>query len=491
MKRLSKILRTKLLVLVSFFVLPAVAQKKHFIYFQSENKLPFQVQINHTTYQSSPAGFLIVPQLNNGIYQFLIESPDNQFKKHGFECEIAKKDLGYLLKKANDKDLVLINLVDNAVLTSNPQIVKAGASTILSVKNDEPEENLNTKINPPSVKLTTVVPTVDSSTLYNVTSSQTTRNAQTGTTIQKDTTSATAIIAVTNKEIEGPPSNKQESEQNTIMEVNPPSDSAYSISPISNKNKVQTNKSNQTIVQQNKIDSISPAATIQEFSQELKQSNDILNKTNVKVEETKPKEEPKATTPETIDAVRTNKQVAASKQADAKANKQSVFTLVRTLDEVDEVKYYYVDIINQPSDTLQISIPKIALQEVTNKKEEVSETGNQARVTISSISKEQYNTSCVNLAKEEDVLKLRKKMAEQPDDLSMVDVAAKIFREKCFTVEQVSRLSQLFISNRGKYEFFEMSSQFVYDRLKLKELESELSEATYKTKWRNIIQAYE
>ena len=96
--------------------------------------------------------------------------------------------------------------------------------------------------------------------------------------------------------------------------------------------------------------------------------------------------------------------------------------------------------------------------------------------------------SCKNIASNEDFLKLRKKMAGETKDDDMLVTARKVFKTKCFTTEQVKNLSTLFLSDAGKYGFFEMGYQFVSDAQNYSSLESQLSDAYYINRFKAMIQ---
>lgn len=44
-------------------------------------------------------------------------------------------------------------------------------------------------------------------------------------------------------------------------------------------------------------------------------------------------------------------------------------------------------------------------------------------------------------------------MVEEDNEDAMLDVARKIFRAKCYSVEQIKNLSVLFLTDVGKYNF--------------------------------------
>ncbi len=72
-------------------------------------------------------------------------------------------------------------------------------------------------------------------------------------------------------------------------------------------------------------------------------------------------------------------------------------------------------------------------------------------------------TNCTKHAGEDDFLKLRKKMASRTNDFDMIADAVKSYRSRCYTTEQVRNLGALFLSNQGKYSFFDASYAYVSD----------------------------
>jgi len=97
------------------------------------------------------------------------------------------------------------------------------------------------------------------------------------------------------------------------------------------------------------------------------------------------------------------------------------------------------------------------------------------------------NSDCKALATDEDFLKLRKKMAAADNDDDMIALSKKIFKTKCFTVEQVKNLSVLFLKDAGKYAFFDMGYAFVSDSHNFISLQSQLSETYYINRFQVMI----
>ncbi|MFT3980204.1 MAG: DUF4476 domain-containing protein [Ferruginibacter sp.] len=97
------------------------------------------------------------------------------------------------------------------------------------------------------------------------------------------------------------------------------------------------------------------------------------------------------------------------------------------------------------------------------------------------------NSDCKAIATEEDFLKARKKMSSQKSDDDMVDAAKKLFRQKCYSTEQIKNLSVLFLKDEGKYKFFDAAYPFVHDTGAFRQLESQLTEEYYISRFRSML----
>jgi hypothetical protein len=97
------------------------------------------------------------------------------------------------------------------------------------------------------------------------------------------------------------------------------------------------------------------------------------------------------------------------------------------------------------------------------------------------------NSDCKKIAGEEDFVKLRVKMAGEKSNQDMMAVAAKAFKQRCFTVEQIKKLSVLMSDDEGKYRFFDQAYPFVYDTTQFYRLEQELTNEYYKNRFRAMI----
>jgi hypothetical protein len=95
--------------------------------------------------------------------------------------------------------------------------------------------------------------------------------------------------------------------------------------------------------------------------------------------------------------------------------------------------------------------------------------------------------NCKAVAVDEDFLKLRRKMAARTNDDGMLEEARKYFRTKCFTTEQVRNLSTLFLSNPGKYHFFDAAYSYVSDPENFSSLQNELKDEYYQNRFKAML----
>ena len=70
-------------------------------------------------------------------------------------------------------------------------------------------------------------------------------------------------------------------------------------------------------------------------------------------------------------------------------------------------------------------------------------------------------------------------MASENSNDGMVQVAKKVFRTKCFSTEQIRNLSFLFLTDEGKYMFFDAAYAFTSDSDQYQLLKSQLKDDYY------------
>lgn len=95
------------------------AQKKHFIFFQAEEKEPFYITINNKNYSSSLNGHLLIPKLKNGKYFLIAGFPKEKYPEQKFTCIVSDNDQGFVLKQFGADGWGLFNLVTFTKIMAN------------------------------------------------------------------------------------------------------------------------------------------------------------------------------------------------------------------------------------------------------------------------------------------------------------------------------------------------------------------------------------
>lgn len=109
--------------LLIFITLPfiSMAQGNHFVYLQAENNSRFYVKMNNKIINSSPTGYIILPNLADGNYPIAIGFPKSDLPESYFSLTVFKKNEGYLLKTTNEGGLALVNMQSKQLLSGSKE----------------------------------------------------------------------------------------------------------------------------------------------------------------------------------------------------------------------------------------------------------------------------------------------------------------------------------------------------------------------------------
>ena len=95
---------------------------------------------------------------------------------------------------------------------------------------------------------------------------------------------------------------------------------------------------------------------------------------------------------------------------------------------------------------------------------------------------------CQVVAGNDDFLKLRRKMAGMVEQMMMgCLMRQKNISGKCFTTEQIKNLSSMFLSNAGKYNFFNSALNYVSDKENFSSLQSQLKDEYYVNRFKEML----
>ena len=78
-------------------------------------------------------------------------------------------------------------------------------------------------------------------------------------------------------------------------------------------------------------------------------------------------------------------------------------------------------------------------------------------------------------------------MTAEKDEDGMVKAATRMFKQKCYSTEQVKNLSVLFLKDEGKYKLFDAAYPHIHDTQSFKQFESQLTDTYIITRFRAMI----
>lgn len=163
----------------------------------------------------------------------------------------------------------------------------------------------------------------------------------------------------------------------------------------------------------------------------------------------------------------------------------SIVNKTAQITSTDGLHLVFQDKLENTIDTIYALIPFANNHNKTEEENTINKA--QEADTLKKAKREMYNSTCVSLATDDDFFKLRKKMASQTDDDKMISEARKVYKNKCFDVQQIRNLSTLFLSDNGRFKFFESSISNVYDFVNFSNLEKELNDESMLKLFKNLL----
>ncbi len=476
---------------ILFFSFSSTAQINHFIYLQTENKQPFYVKFNKKIISSSASGYIIIPKLQPGSYDLIIGFPKNEWVEQHFTGSVKNEDVGYLVKNFGEKGWGLFNLQSLQVVMSGE---KTADATLVKVdKTDEFSNLLSNVVKDPSILKKEVEKKAEIKLDTSSSASQSTKEpAIEQAAIQK--TASVTDIDIPVKSING--QNILDEKINKIREDN--NAAGVSIIYVDKRNEQAD-----TVSIYIPKDSVSFPADV---SKELQQKDEKLhlvdsakNDQSLAVIAEAPYTKKKSLEEEKLQRIDTgadsihdaHKAPAESDYKDSSAIiKQSKERLTpaapsQAIDQNDKkflpIEFSPVDSNQNPKAEILVDGKRLNT-EIYKKDIAADSTTNIQKSSVLMI-----NSDCIANASNDDFFKLRKKMASTKTDDSMLEIAKKGFKAKCFSSEQVKNLGALFLKESDRYAFFDMAYQFVWDTHNFSSLEDQLSDPYYKSRFKAMI----
>jgi hypothetical protein len=423
------------LLFFSLAGLNAQAQSPYFLYIQSEDRQPFYVRLNDKIFSSSSTGYLIISKLEEGNYPILLGFPRNIYPEQQFLVRINKKDKGFHLSRTSDKGWQLVNLQNQEVIAS-----AAGPA-----KN--PELSGERKTDAFSVMLANVVN--DSTILYAQTKPQ-------------------------------PPQAVAQQKP-----VQPKKEEVRQTPPVVTKTEDKDIQA-EALIRKEAMDTLVATNANQPDTGYV----------TVKIKETT------STLPDNISRVADDKRTPDDKPFITRISEEKSTTAYKAI---------YLEQYNYSTDTIDITIPVEGITTAAVKKDEpvkeslpiVKEEDRKGVTTDSSsvvlqignvtdtfaVKKRivMINSDCKNFATDNDVDKLRVRLIAAKSIDDKLNVARRYYRTKCFNVQQVRALTELFPTDETKYRFLDLSYAFTSDSGNYYLLEEVINEDYYKNRFKAMI----
>ncbi|MEP6928080.1 MAG: DUF4476 domain-containing protein [Ginsengibacter sp.] len=429
------------------YALFAKGQQSHFIYLQTEGGQPFYVKINTKVVSSSPAGYLILPKLADGDYKLNIGFPKKEFPEENFHILIDKKNEGFLLKNFGEKGWGLFNMQSYSVAMGGNDNIVASSSK-------------NLQDDPFSKMLANVVK--DSSIL------------------QKNEPFKEEV----------PPIAKFDSNANKIDSDVIKMDSAFS-----------NDNTNIAFAEKKELSLIVPATRLLRKKNKdgiemiyVDHNQNIYDTIRIFIPSGKPIRKIESVDTSLVENVKrsiTTLQDTASMVVEQSVPPKKTDTTIlvspekkNMVENNDTIISNKINEIRQP-ETNSLDSSTIATdKKVITKKDDVKDD---MIVLPKVVQSSAANSDCKAFATDEDFLRLRKKMASESSADNMIKIAKKSFHSKCFSTEQIKNLSFLFLSNEGKYKFFDVAYPFASDSDQYNTLQSQLTDSYYNNRFKAMI----
>jgi len=476
--------------LVMLFTLSAGAQQDHFVYLQTDNGKPFYVRMDGKIISSSSEGYVILHNVTNGTYQINVGFPKNEYPEERFTVSVDNRNQGFLVKHFDEKGLQLFNLETLAMISGNRD---TSSSDVAVTK----ENNEFTRM------LATVVQ--DSSILQNhdiVINNSSKPDDTMNVAMQKDseTVSKEPDHAIANSNPAPLNDNKQAVDSNEIIATSPGVETKDVPGEDSSVSKILSKKDRNGLQLIYADNSGEGKDTVRVFMPSGKNTTDSDSKAVNNKDFNLANQTPVAS------EAGVDQLTITPTKMDSGAEKNSGFVLRNdSLSNNSGV----VKSQTAPEQVFYIG-PKEKIKDSESEKEQEEKKGlfsgfkntnsgakqsdnaekkptNKIEVLPKVVTSSTVNSDCKSFADNEDFLRLRKKMASEDDKENMIKVARKSFRSKCFSTAQIKDLSYLFLTDEGKYMFFDAAYPHTSDSDQYSTLESQLKDPYYKSRFEAMI----
>jgi SHS2 domain-containing protein len=145
----------------------------------------------------------------------------------------------------------------------------------------------------------------------------------------------------------------------------------------------------------------------------------------------------------------------------------------------------YVDVSGEKVDTIAIFIPFYVLPTKDTIKQDKTEPVKEQIIQSKHI--DLVTKNCLVIATEKDVVDFSAKLQTAPVLKNKLKVAGVLLKDKCYSVNQIKRLSILMINDSGKLNLFKLAQKSVSDANNFASLEKEIKDDILKQEFMALI----
>ncbi len=394
----------------------AFSQENFYVYFQADDHLPFYAKINAKFYSSSETGYLIVPKLNDGVYEVVIGFAKNEYAEQYFSLSLNKKDNGFQLKNFAGKGWVLVNLQNSSVINNTNHSAGLSPSFSGTRKTDAFSQLLANVVNDTAI-LYSIAKYKDADAVVSKASEP--NKLQTIEATEQNITLTDSILTPPVKEIGGAKDSVVTGQDHIVAE---------SLKEIP--------KINEKIV----------SDPVKSFNAD--RSGEVAVKAKIslekpfitRIDERKIGESYQATYIEQYNfATDTIKIYILSNENPVEPSTVIIRSDEKTVEELPEQ--------NNPVIENSLPVKPVVIDSATFKGRAV----------------EINNSDCKSFATDYDIDKLRVKLINDKTIADKFATAKRFLKSKCLSVKQIKALTELFPSDETKFGFFEIAYPFVSD----------------------------
>ncbi|HRG82236.1 MAG TPA: hypothetical protein PLO99_06935 [Chitinophagaceae bacterium] len=471
------------------FVLTASSQKVYFMYIQTDPAQPFYLRMNEKTYSSAASGYLIMPKLKDSTYSFSIGFPGAKGGEYAFAVTIDKKDQGFLLKNFAEKGWGLFNLQTLSVQMPQGAGEKKEQAAVAENKDASDFTNILAKAaDDPSlkekplpapkkeeVKTVAVVPVPDKPVIKEEVKTVAVTPVPVDPVVKEEVktvvekTEPVVMVPVKEKEVITSPAVMDSAKTATALVTDDKKKALLKEEPPVKKDPDPVITDNPPVTKDSLVAVNEPEKPVIAVKEEIKTDPVPMP---VNREETAINYKPSIVT----------------RRSESSTTEGFGLTFIDTEDGggTDTIRI----LIPNPRPVVPVPVKEEPKEEKKFLDQPVTaDTVKQAEVKKADPVKEEKPLittgsvtpvkTCTSVAEEADFLRLRKKMAAATSDDGMIAEARKLFKTKCFTTIQVRNLGALFLTDEGRYRFFDAAYPFVSDPVQFGSLESELKDTYY------------